>query len=157
MLTFLNYLLSWLLENVSTSPTITWVLGDPGASQPEALPMGYVVPLFDTVKPLSAGVDTDTYAIPILIVDDVAAYGPAVPNDQAPGTNVQPGYIKLMQYGETIRDALRAGGAAITFNGVAATSNVPAINYVWIQIDGKPYRGARIALQVQQRRARSAD
>jgi hypothetical protein len=153
---FLLYLLGWLLANVNTGsqPAITWILGDPGASAPDNLPIAYVVPLFDTVAPYSNGVDMDTYAIPILVIDDLAAYGAPIANPDAEGTLVQPGWLNLMQYAETIRDTLRDNGASITFNGVAATSTIPAINYVWVTIDNQPYRGARVALQVQQRRFR---
>jgi hypothetical protein len=150
---FLDALLAFLLANVNATPTISWILGDPGMSSPTALPFGYVVPLFDTVKPLS-GIDMDTYAIPILVVDDLHNYGDPVENVHALGTLEQPGYRKLLEYGQAVRTALRAGGAAITVDGIAATSAVPAISYVWATIDSTPYRGVRIALQVQQRRAR---
>lgn len=151
------HLLGWLLDNVDGMPgTFQWVFGDPGASAPQSLPIGFVAPLFDSVTPLSNGVDTDTYLIPILILDDLAAYGAPIDNPEAPGTLVQPGYLNLMDYAETVRDTLRAGGSSITFEGVAATSRVPAISYPWVVIDSKPYRGARIALQVRQRRFRGA-
>lgn len=152
---FLDNLLAFLLANVSTSPALTWILGDPGMSAPQSLPMGYVVPLFDTVTPLSAGVDMDTYAVPILIVDDLHNYGTPVQSSHAPGTWEQPGYRKLMEMGQAVRFALRDGGAAITQDGTVATSTVPAISYVWLKIDNKPYRGVRVALQVQQRRYRA--
>lgn len=148
-------LLAFLLANVPMPSTMAWILGDPGMSAPTSLPFGYVPPLFDTVKAYSAQTDMDTYGIPILIVDDLHNYGPPVANANAPGTFEQPGYRKLMQYGQAVRTALRAGGAAITVEGIAATSSVPAISYVWLEIDKKPYRGVRIALQVQQRRHRS--
>lgn len=151
----MQYLLGWLLENVDGMPgRLKWVLGDPGASKPQSLPIVFIAPLFDTVKPLSNGVDTDTYVIPILLLDDFADYGPPVENPDAAGTYVQPGYVTLMTYAESIRDALRYNGASITFNGTVATSQVPAISYPWVLIDSKPYRGARIALQVTQRRMR---
>lgn len=153
---FLDALLAFLLTKVVTTPSISWILGDPGMSAPSSLPFGYVPPLFDTVKPLSAGVDMDTYGVPILIVDDLHNYGPPVANQNAPGTLEQPGYRKLMQFGQATRDALRDGGAAITLNGITATSTVPAITYVWAPIDNKPYRGVKVALTVQQRRARGA-
>lgn len=156
MLAFIDYLIQWLMDNVTTTQNLTWIFGDPGASELMNLPAGYVVPLFDTIEPLSNQVDTDTYAIPILVVDDVAAYGPPIANVNAPGAFEQPGYRNLMTYGEAIRDALRNGGASITFNGIVATSQVPAINYVFINIDGKNYRGVRVALQVIQRRHRES-
>lgn len=123
-------------------------------SSPTQLPFGYVVPLFDTVKALS-GIDMDTYAIPILVVDDLHNYGDPTPNPNAPGTLQQPGYRKLMQYGQAVRQALRAGGAGITVGGIAATSIIPAVSYAWVKVDETPYRGVRIALQAQQRRARA--
>lgn len=150
---FLDLLLAFLFANVTTTPTITWILGDPGVSAPFALPMGYVPPLWDQVKPHS-GVDMDVYAVPILVIDDLHAYGAPIPNVNAPGTFEQPGYRKLMQYGQTVRQTLRRGGQGITVGGVLATSSIPAINYVWVTIDNKPYRGVRVALEAQQRRAR---
>lgn len=114
-----------------------------------------MVPLFDQVKALS-GIDMDTYVVPMLLVDDLHAYGPPVTNQNVPGALEQPGYRKLMQYGQIIRNELRAGGAGITVGGIAATTQIPAISYVWVGIDNKQYRGVRIALQVSQRRARQA-
>lgn len=151
---FLDNLLAFLLAKVTTSPVITWILGDPGMSAPTALPMGYVPPLFDTVLPYSAGVDMDTYGVPIVIVDDLHNYGPPIPNVNVPDVFEQPGYRKLMQFGQATRFALRNGGAAITQGGYVATSQVPAISYVWLKIDNKPYRGVKVALEVQQRRLR---
>lgn len=151
---FLDALLAFLVANVVTTPAISWILGDPGMSAPTSLPFAYVPPLFNTVKPLSAGVDMDTYGVPILIVDDLHNYGPPVASTHAVGTLEQPGYRKLMQFGQATRDALRNGGAAITLNGIIATSTVPAITFVWAPIDNKPYRGVKVALTVQQRRAR---
>lgn len=154
---FLDLLLAFLLANVTTTPGITWILGDPGMSAPTSVPMGYVPPLFDTVAGLSTGVDMDTYGVPILVIDDFHNYSEPIANAHAPGTFEQPGYRKLMQFGQAVRGALRDGGAAITQGGYVATSSIPAISYVWLKIDNKPYRGVRIALQVQQRRARGAD
>lgn len=151
---FLDLLMAWLLAHAVTTPAMTWILGDVGMSAPTALPMAYVAPLWDGVKPYSNGVDMDTYAVPILCVDDLHNYGAPVENQNAPGTFEQPGYRKLMEYGQAIRDALRFGGESITVDGFAATSTVPAINYVWVEIDKKPYRGVRVALLVQQRRLR---
>lgn len=151
---FLDYLLGWLLVNVVTTPALTWILGDPGVSAPTSLPMAYVPPLWNSIKALS-GIDMDTYAVPILIIDDLHNYGPPIENVNAPGTLEQPGYRKLMQFGQTTRDALRAQGPGITLGGVAATSAVPAIKFVWVNIDDKPYRGVQVALVVQQRRARA--
>lgn len=151
---FLDLLLAFLLANVSTTPTISWILGDPGTSAPTSLPMGYVPPLWDQVKAYS-GIDMDTYAVPILVIDDLHAYGPPIPNANAPGTLEQPGYRNLMRYGQTVRQALRHGGQGITVGGVAATTAIPAINYVWVTIDNTPYRGVRVALEAQQRRARA--
>lgn len=150
---FLDLLSAFLLAHVTTSPAITWVIGDPGMAAPTSLPVGFLVPLWDHVEALS-GIDKDTYLAPILIVDDLHKYGDWVENANAPGTFEQPGYRTLMQMGQATRAALRAGGAGITINGVAATSVIPAINFVWVSIDSKPYRGVRLALQVQQRRAR---
>lgn len=153
----MDYLLAWLFANVQISaPAITWILGDPGVSAPTALPMAYVPPLWDNVAPLSNGVDMDTFAVPILCIDDLSAYGQPIPNANAAGTLEQPGYRRLMQYGQAIREALRFGGASITFNGVVATSGIPTIDYVWLTIDKKTYRGVRVALLVQQRRLRGA-
>jgi hypothetical protein len=154
---FLDWLLAWLLANVQiSSPAITWVLGDPGVSAPTSLPLGYVPPLWDNVAPLSNGVDMDTFAVPILVVDDLAAYGAPIENTNAPGTFEQPGYRRLMQYGQAVREALRNGGAGITLEGVVATSGVPTLDYVWLTIDKKAYRAVRVALLVQQRRPRGA-
>lgn len=152
---FLDALLRFLLANVSLTPAIAWILGDPATSAPTSLPFGYAVPLWDSVKPLSAGVDMDTYVAPILVVDDMHAYGPPIANTNAAGAMEQPGYRKLMQYGQAVRQALRAMGPGITVGGLAATSQVPSISYVWLTIDNKAYRGVRLALQVQQRRAQT--
>lgn len=121
---------------------------------PPALPYAYLVPLWDNVQPLS-GIDKDTYVVPLLIVDDLHRYGPPIPNVNVPGAFEQPGYRVLMQYGQAVRSALRAGGAAITQGGIAATSQVPAITFVWVRIDNKPYRGVRLSYVVQQRRNRA--
>lgn len=154
---FLDSLLAYLVAQLAGSwpTTAAFILGDPGTSAPSSLPFVYVVPLWDAVKPLSAGVDMDTYVAPILIVDDMHAYGPPIANVNVAGALEQPGYRKLMQYGQDVRAALRAGGAGITVGGIAATSQVPSISYVWLKIDNKAYRGARVALQVQQRRAQT--
>lgn len=156
---FLDLLLAFLLTNVDTGSigagnAISWIIGDPGMGAPGTLPFGFVVPLWDSVQPMASGIDDDTYVVPILIVDDLHKYGPPIENVNAPGTLEQPGYRVLMQLGQAVRGALRAGGAGITVEGVVATSVVPAINFVWTKIDNKPYRGVRIAYQVQQRRAR---
>jgi hypothetical protein len=157
---FLDALLQFLITYVAPKmPSATaFILGDPGTSAPTSLPFVYLVPLFDAVKPLSNGVDMDTYVVPMLVVDDMHQYGPPVQNANvsSPQALEQPGYRKLMQYGQTFRDELRAGGQAITQDGIAATSTVPAISYVWVKIDNKQYRGVRIALQVEQRRPRQA-
>lgn len=154
----LDLLAAFLAANVVTTPSIQWVIGDPGMSSPTSLPFGYIIPLWDTVKPLSGGlhgVDMDTYAIPLLVVDDLHNYGPPVPNQNAPGTDEQPGYRKLIQFGQTIRAAHRGpSGAGIVLGGAIATSNVAGISYVWVKIDSKPYRGVRVALTLQQRRSR---
>lgn len=155
---YLDALLAFLLANVDTSDignggAISWIIGDPGMGNPQSLPYGFVVPLWDNVEPLS-GIDQDTYLIPILVVDDLHKYGAPIENTNAPGTYEQPGYRVLMQMGQAVRQALRAGGKGITTGGIAATSNVPAINFVWVKIGDKPYRGVRLAYQVQQRRAR---
>lgn len=136
--------------------TTTVILGDPMTSAPTALPFIYIIPMFDGVKPLSAGVDMDTYIVPIIVVDDMNAYGAPVPNVNVAGALEQPGYRKILEYCQTVRQELRAGGTAITQGGVAATSTIPAISYAWMTIDNKPYRAGRLALQVQQRRARNA-
>lgn len=151
---YLDALLAFLIANVSTTPAISWILGDPGQSAPTSLPFGYIFASFDGVKALS-GIDMDTYMVPILVVDDLHAYGPPVPNINVEGAFEQPGYRHLLQYAQTVRAALRAGGLGITTGGIAATSIVPAIRYPWLRIDNKPYRGALIAFQVQQRRART--
>lgn len=156
---FLDSLIAFLAAEVVTTPAITWILGDPGMASPTSLPMGYVVPLWDSVAPCSGGlhgVDMDTYAIPILVIDDLHNYGStATPNANAPGTLELPGYRKLMEFGQTVRNALRGpNGAGIVLGGVIATSQVPAISYVWLKIDSKPYRGVRIAYQAMQRRSR---
>jgi hypothetical protein len=154
----LDILAAFLATNVVTTPAITWIIGDPGQSAPTSLPFGYIVPLFDTVKGYTSGlhgVDMDTYMIPILVVDDLHNYGPPTANQNAPGTFEQPGYRKLMQYGQAVRGAHRgSAGAGIVLGGSVATSAVPAISYVWVTIDSKPYRGVRVALQFQQRRSR---
>ena len=154
----LDALASFLAQNVQTTPAITWILGDPGMSAPTSLPFGYIVPLWDSVKPLSGGlhgVDMDTYAVPLLVVDDLHNYGPPTANANAPGTLEQPGYRKLMEFGQAIRAAHRgATGQGIVLGGAIATSTIPAISYVWAKIDGKPYRGVRVALTLQQRRSR---
>jgi hypothetical protein len=153
---FLDALAAFLLAHVVPSmPSTTQViLGDPGTSAPTKLPVIYIAPLFDGVKPLSNGVDMDTYICPILVVDDLHAYGPPIPNPNVPSAFEQPGYRKLLQYGQTVRQELRAGGTAITQGGLIATSVPPAISYVWLKIDDKPYRGVRVALVAQQRRNR---
>lgn len=155
----LDLLAAFLAANVTTTPDITWIIGDPGMSAPTSLPFGYIVPLWDSVKPLSGGlhgVDMDTYAIPLLVVDDLHNYGAPVANANAAGTFEQPGYRKLMQFGQAIRAAHRGpSGAGIVLGGAVATSAIPAISYVWVKIDETPYRGVRVALQIQQRRSRS--
>lgn len=152
---YLDALLQFLVTNLLPSlPTTTGlILGDPGTSAPNSLPFIYVVPLFDSVKPYS-GIDMDTYVIPILLVDDLNAYGAPIPNVNVPGAFEQPGYRKLMEWGQLVRQVLRASGPGITLEGIAATSQIPALSYVWASIDNKSYRGVRTALQVQQRRAR---
>lgn len=154
---FLDALMAFLVAHVAPQlpAAAGLILGDPGQSAPTSLPFLYLVPLFDAVKPYSTGVDMDTYVVPMLLVDDLNAYGPPIPHENVAGALEQPGYRKLMQYGQIVRDELRAGGSAITVNGIAATSTVPAISYVWVGIDNKQYRGVRIALQVQQRRNRA--
>lgn len=149
---FLDSLLAFLVANVSTTPSITWILGDPSTSIPTSLPFGYVIPLWDNVKPYASMTDMDTYAVPILIVDDVHNYAPPITNVNVAGALEAPGYRKLMQYGQTVRDALRGGGAGVTVEGIAATSAVSSIRYVWPQIDKKFYRGVQLAFVVQQRR-----
>lgn len=158
---YLDLLQSFLIANVITSAigdgaAVTWIIGDPGMSAPTSLPVGYLVPLWDNVAPISNGVDMDTYIVPLLIIDDLHKYGPPVENANAPGGLEQPGYRVLMQYGQATRAALRAGGAAITLDGSIATSVLPAINFVWVAIDKKPYRGVRLAVSAQQRRSRGA-
>lgn len=155
---FLDALIAFLVAHVGPQlpGTTGFILGDPTTSAPTSLPFVYIVPLYDSVKPYAVATDEDTYVIPILLVDDLQAYGAPIPNINVAGAFEQPGYRKLMQWGQIIRAELRAGGAAITMGGISMTSVVPAISYVWAQIDNKPYRGVRIALQVQQRRAQQA-
>lgn len=154
---FCDALVAFLLAHVvpQMPSTTQLILGDPMTSAPTALPFIYVVGLFDGVKPYSSGVDMDTYVIPIIVVDDLNAYAPAIPNANVTGALEQPGQRKLMQHAQLIRQELRAGGAGITVGGIAATSNIPSISYAWMRIDEKPYRAARIAFQVQQRRTRA--
>jgi hypothetical protein len=123
-------------------------------SAPATLPAGYVIPMFDAVKPYSAGVDMDTYVVPIIILDDLNAYGPPVPNVNVAGAMEQPGYRKILEFCQTVRGELRAGGQAITQGGLAATSTIPAISYAWMTVNGTTYRAGRLAFQVQQRRSR---
>ena len=155
---FLDALLAFLVTHVGPllPSAAGFILGDPSTSAPTTLPFVYVVPLFDTVKPYSSGVDMDTYIAPILIVDDLQAFGPPITHANVPGAFEQPGYRKLMQYGQAVRQELRAGGAGITIGGIAATTTIPSLSYAWMKIDEKPYRAVRIALQVQQRRVRAA-
>ena len=154
----LDILAAFLAANVQTSPAISWIIGDPGQSSPTSLPFGYIVPLFDTVRGYSSGlhgVDMDTYGIPLLIVDDLHNYGAPVANANAAGTLEQPGYRKLMQFGQAVRSAHRgSAGAGIVLGGAVATSKVVAITYHFLTIDAKPYRGVRVALEIQQRRSR---
>lgn len=158
MESFIDSLAAFLLANITWSaigegnaPQI--MIGDPGMSAPTGFPMIYLVPLWDNVTPYS-GIDKDAYVVPILIIDDLHKYGPPIANANAAGTYEQPGYRYLMQYGQAVRAALRAGGAGITQEGIAATSNVPAITYVWLRVDNKVYRGVRLSFVVQQRRGR---
>lgn len=157
---FLDALMSFFITNVAPQmPADTgFILGDPTTSAPTSLPFVYIVPLFDAVTPYSVQLDMDTYVVPILCVDDLQAYGPPIPNVNVTSSQAfeQPGYRKLMQYGQIIRKELRAGGAAITMGGIVAASTVPAISYVWAEIDNKPYRGVRLAFQVQERRGQQA-
>ena len=130
--------------------------GRPDLERSDPASIAYVIGLFNTLKPLSAGVDMDTYIVPIVVLDDFSAYGPPVANVNVPDAFEQPGYRKLMQSAEAIRDELRAGGAGITLEGNIATSALPAISRVWLNIDNKTYQGMRIVVQAQQRRPRQA-
>ncbi len=154
---FLDILAAFLCVRVATTPALTWILGDPGMSAPSTLPFGYIIPRLDKVLPRSGGlggVDMDTYTVPILVVDDLHRYGPPV---QTPGQAYfeQPGYRKLLGYGQAVRGALRGpSGAGIVLGGAIATSAIPEISYVWAVIDDKPYRGVRLTVTAQQRRSR---
>lgn len=152
----MDTLQAFLIDNVDTSGigtggAITWSIGDVGQTDPDVLPAGFLIPYFDTVDPLTNGLDKDTYVVPILVIDDLHQYGPTVSNPNVPGGFEQPGYRVLMQYGAAVRTVLRGGGAGITLEGEIATSVISAINYVWVKIGETPYRGARLAVQAQQR------
>ncbi len=158
MQAFIDALLAFLVQYIAPQmPSQTqFIFGDPMTSAISQLPTVFVVPMFDAVKPYSGGADMDTYIVPIIVLDDLNAYGPPVANVNVDGALEQPGQRALTQSCELIRDALRAGGAGITVKGVAATSTIPSISYAWLKIDNKVYRAGRIAFQVQQRRMRAA-
>lgn len=154
---FLDNLQAYLIANVQTSAIgsgqpITWILGDPGQGAPNKHPFGFIIPHWDSVAAYASGVDKDTFIAGILVIDGLHKYGPAETNPNVEGGFEQPGYRVQMQYGQAVRKALRAGGAGVTLEGTLATSVVPTIRYVWPMIDKKPYRGAFLALQAQQRR-----
>lgn len=149
-----QFMVTYVLPHLPGTAQI--VLGDPMTSAPQQLPTVYVVPMFDAVKPYSNGVDMDTYIVPIIVLDDLNAYGAPIQNVNVAGAFEQPGQRKILEWCQTIRQELRAGGAAITVGGIVATSNVPSISYAWMKVDNKVYRAGRIAFQVSQRRARAA-
>lgn len=151
----LDYLALFLDQFVGPSPgpgDVTWVLGDIGQGEPQALPIGYIAPLNDSPKGYSAGVDMDTYQVPMLVV--FAKHIVAQPvQSQNTQTFEQPGYRNLLQLAQNIRGALRTP-MGITLGGLVATSSVVEIRYVLTQIDSKTYRAARITVEIKQRRAR---
>lgn len=139
---------------------VTWVLGDVGMSDPEALPFGFIAPLNDKVEPYSTGgsvggsrgVDMDAYSVPLLLVQDVHKYeDPVASAGTSPPTYESPGYRSLLQLAQNVRAALRSD---ITLGGVIATSTVSEIRYVLVQIGDKLYRGCRLTWTARQRRSR---
>jgi hypothetical protein len=156
---FMDTLQGFLITNVDTSEignggAITWTLGDVGQTDPSTLPAGFLIPYFDTVTPYSNGLDMDTYATPIMVIEDLHKYGAPVANQNVEGGMEMPGYRVLMQYADAIRQAFRSGGTGITLEGNIATSLIAAVTYPWVTIGDKPYRGVRLAVQAQQRVAR---
>jgi hypothetical protein len=153
---FIDILQAYLIANVDTSGignggAITWTIGDVGQVTGDALPAGLLIPFFDSPEIYSAGVDMDTMVVPLLVVVDLHEYGPAIANANAAGGFEQPGYRVLLKYGEAIRAALRQGGKGITLGGDIATSMLPVMNFVWLEIGKTPYRGVRLVIQAQQR------
>lgn len=158
---FIDAVQQFLITNLDTSTIgtgaqVTWTIGDVGMVRPETLPCGLLVPHFDTQEPYSAGIDKDTYLVPILIVSDLHEYAEPVANNNVAGGFEQPGYRTLMQYAQAVRQVLRDGGRGITLNGLIATSVLPATNFVWVQVGQKPYRAARLAFQATQRVPRTS-
>lgn len=153
---YIDNLQQFLITNLNTTAignggAITWTIGDVGMADPSVLPAGFLIPYFDTVEPYSNGLDKDTYVVPLLVVEDLHKYGPAVPNVNVSGGFEQPGHRVLTQYGDAIRTILRAGGAGITLGGQVSTSVVSGIRHVWVRIAEKPYRGVRLVVQATQR------
>lgn len=157
---FIDAVQAYLIANVDTSSIgtgapLSWTIGGVEQSQPGTtvpLPAGFLIPFFDSPEPYSAGVDMHTMVLPIQIIVDLHEYGPPAASTVNEGGFEQPGYRVLMQYVETVTSVLRNGGKAITLNGLIAASFVPVgAQFVWVQIGGKWYRAARLALQAQRR------
>lgn len=155
MESYLDALIDYL-SGYSGLGAIIFVLGDLGLGSPSGvgLPIAYVTPFGDTPKSRTGGVhgvDMDAYTVPILVIDDLHKYGDPT---QVAGRAYfeQPGYRKLLQYAQTIRAALRAD---ITLGGLVATQSITEIRYVRVVTgDNQIYRGVRVTVSAQQRRAR---
>lgn len=132
---------------------ITWIVGDVGMGDPNALPFGFIAPFNDVVAPRTGGghgVDMDTLTIPMLIVLAPHDYEQPIPSANT-FFKEQPGFRTMLQLCQNVRSALRAN---ITVSGLVATSLISEMRYVLVTIDNKTYRGCRITLNAQMRRGR---
>lgn len=131
--------------------SVHWVVGDWQLVRPVqnvALPVGFLVPTLDKIKPQSGGVggvDMHFYTVPMFIMDDLANYGPPV---QVQNHWEPPGYANLMTLAEAVVAALRH---RITAAGAART-DIPKFEYGPVKTDDTmTFRAARTTITAEQR------
>lgn len=152
-----------VLEGQPDTTVAHWVLGDIGMGPIPGLPVGIIAPLNDEILFMGPGAgtggpkgyDRDVFTVPMMVVHAEHNYEQAVAETEFPEAEGKyleyPGYLALMELMQNVRKALRKDP---TFGGCVATSRVTEIRPMLIELDNKPYRGARLTLWAEARRSR---
>lgn len=164
--------LAYLLATDARTSYITWVLGEPGMGDPDALPFGYLYPQTQNVKwytangrgsgGLAAGLDD--WQIPFVIIVAVEEHRFEKPVTASPAPSSafanlgiampfleQPGWRDQMEADQLVLDVLRTN---IVVGGYLATTTVSEDKHFLLNLNNSLYRASRISVNAQQRRTR---